>query len=156
TGESNITAQLVSTTGTLLGARINTGRTGTQPSVAFGNGKYLLVWQDNATSPSDHIYGQIIGADGQLVGTPFQIGDAVGGQKLDSFHEVAFDGQNFLVVFRDDRTAQNPGEGPWFVFGQFVAPDGSLVGGNFPISDNQGRNPAIGFNKTQYLVAWTE
>ena len=42
------------------------------------------------------------------------------------------------------------------MFGQFVAPDGTLVGGNFPISDNEGRNPAASFNGSQYLVAWTE
>src|SRR5439155_498037 len=83
--------------------------TGSRPSVAFGTTNYLLVWQDDAASPSDDIYGQLISRSGQLVGAPFPISAAAGEQELDSFQHVIFTGENFFVAWRDGRTASVPG-----------------------------------------------
>ena len=46
---ADITAQLVSQTGTLVGSRISVPRTGGAPFVAFDGNNYLMVWDDDAS-----------------------------------------------------------------------------------------------------------
>jgi hypothetical protein len=73
---NKITAQLVSPTGSLVGSRIQTGRTGDVPGglpiVAYGGNTYLMVWQDNA-SATDLPYGQLISRSGTLSGSTFPV-----------------------------------------------------------------------------------
>jgi len=72
--DHNIVGQQVDSDGHLIGDLISTGRTGGFPFVAFGGGNYLMVWTDDATSPNDDIYGQLVGTSGTLVGSAFPIG----------------------------------------------------------------------------------
>ncbi len=159
-GDSNspnsIIAQLVAPNGALIGSPINVGRTGARPSVAFGATNYLLVWQDDATAPSDDIYGQLISRSGQLIGAPFPISTANGQQELDSFQHVIKAGDNFFVAWRDGRTASVPDDGPTYVYGQFVSPAGNLVRSDIQISDNTGRALGLGFDGANILIAWNE
>ncbi len=151
---SNITAQLIGPNGNLLGARINIGRTGRAPTTYFGGGVYLVVWQDNANSPNDDIYGARINTAGQLLGAPFVISSAAGEQKLDSFRGIAFNGTNFFVIWRDKRAVTTGGQ--HYIYGQFVSPNGTLVGNDIQISDGSGNSAAVFFNGSNFLVAWVE
>jgi hypothetical protein len=105
--DHNITAQLVSQTGTLVGPRISTGRTGGLPFVAFDGTNYLMVWSDDATFPNDDIYGQFISPSGNLVGSPLCHKHGLLKTGLDfGSGNVAFDGVgNYLVIWTDYRTA---------------------------------------------------
>ena len=62
----NITAQLVSTNGSLLGSRIAIGRTGGIPKVGFDGTNYLVTWPDDALYPTNVIYGQLISRSGAV------------------------------------------------------------------------------------------
>jgi hypothetical protein len=162
TDQHNVGAQLVSQSGTRVGPLISTGHTtGGAPAVAFDGTNYLLLWADDATNPQDRVYGQLISPSGILVGAPFAIGPASGGQY--GILAATFGGTNYLVVWEDRRNDTNgnnqcdPGEGTCMdIWGQFVTPSGALHGSAIPISieeDNQ-RGPAVAFDGTRYLVAW--
>ncbi len=65
---------------------------------------------------------------------------------------VAFDGNNYLVVWKDKRS------GDCDIWGQFVSQDGSLVDTNFPICvvESNQISPEVCFGTTNYLVIWKD
>ena len=147
-----ITAQLVTTNGTLSGARISTGRFGGNPRVAFDGSRYLMVWADAGTFPNDDIYGQFFTRAGALSGSPFPICTATGEQSMDSFNHVVFDGSNYLVIWNDHRN----GDANTDIYAQLIKPDGSLSGGEIAISNEaeSQTGPTLGFDGSNYLAVW--
>lgn len=146
-----ITAQLFSPTGSLIGPRVSTGRFGGFPRTAFDGTNYLMIWEDVVNS-ANHIYGQFISRSGALVRTSFAISSASGNQFMDSVNHVAFDGTNYLVVWRDERN----GSGNRDIYGQLVSPAGTLFGSEIPIAtqaENE-QEPSTAFDGTNYLVIW--
>lgn len=154
THHSSITAQMISQTGELVGARISMGRTGGLPSVAFDGTNYLLVWQDDATRPNDDIYGQFISTSGTRVGSAFPISRARGRQGHEGISS-AFGGTDYLVVWTDERYSV-AGQGPRYVYGQLVSRIGGLVGSEIQISAEPGHLPSIAFDGTNFLSVWVD
>lgn len=155
----NVSAQLVSPTGGLLGPRIHIGRQsnaqhdrfdGPPLQASFDGTNYLLVWTDDANHPNDDIYGQFISRSGLRVGTPFSISTAPGRQLLDGFN-VAFGGSNYLVTWRDEGNTNDSN-----ICEQQAAPFGQLVGPEIVISGPAGSDftPALAFGRTAFLIAW--
>ena len=76
------------------------------------------------------------------------------------FPEVAFDGSNYLVVWRDTRSCSTPlssTECEHDIFGARVTPDGKVLDpGGFLISAMQGSKymPKVSFGGGRYLVVW--
>jgi hypothetical protein len=128
------------------------------PAVASGPGGYLVVWEDwrDLGTRSADIYGQLIGADGALLGTNFRIS---GTSATDLSPAVAWNdtAAEYLVVWQDWRDYGTRGQD---TYGQRVAADGSLEGTNFRISngDDDEYSPAVAWNETanQYLVIWQD
>ena len=157
---TNITAQLISTDGTLVGSRISTGRTGGIPYVGFGGTNYVLVWSDNklvAGGGNDQLYGQFISRSGALVGSPFTFGPTSeeedlqgGGGSL-----LAFDGNNYLAVW-DTGAFHNATSGN--VHAALFSQTGALVGSIIPITSGTSieLTPTVAFGKTNYLVVWND
>lgn len=149
--ENNITAQLIGPTGALVGSRIMIGRTGGVPGVSFDGTNYLLVWEDDAITSNDDIYGQRVSPAGALVGGAFLINGAAGDQHLDSiFNRVAFGGGKHLVVYRDDRS------GTKSVYGQLVSTTGALSGPEIIISADTlaAQEASVAFDGSNFLVVW--
>ncbi|MCR4318742.1 MAG: fibronectin type III domain-containing protein [Candidatus Brocadiaceae bacterium] len=149
---ADITAQLVSQTGALVGSRISVPRTGGVPSVAFDGNNYLMVWGDDANYPNDDIYGQFISTAGTLVGTPFAINQAAGYQDQSGLRSVIFDGLNYFVVWGSAPVRDGCND----EYGQFVKPNGQLLGS--PIKINQtgcgGGGTTLTFDGTRILAVW--
>ena len=144
-------AQRVSTSGTLVGSYISTGRQGSAPAVAFGGGYYLLVWGDTAGNPNRQIYGQLIDTAGSLAGSSFAI-SASG--SFDRRGGVAWDGNRFLVVYYRE---VNPTLNQSLVCSRFVTTAG-FVGPEIVISNgfgHQGHNN-VAFDGSNYLVGWID
>jgi len=159
----NITAQLVSQSGTLVGSRISVGRTGAAPFVAFDGTNYLLVWADTKFSQCDNkcevIYGQLISKSGTQIGSPFPISPEAGNNmQSETFGRIIFDGTNYFVVWD---YAPGPNDAPWpngctDEYGQFVTPSGTLLGQPIKINTTNcgGGGATVAFDGTNILVAW--
>jgi len=72
----------------------------TEVAVAYGEGKYFVVWRDGRSSSSvgDEVYGRMLDSSGNLLGDSFRISD-LGDKGPDRSPDVTFDGEKFLVVW---------------------------------------------------------
>jgi hypothetical protein len=159
-GNTQVYGQRVNTAGTAVGAafQISFSAGDTEPSdlsnIPFGGGNFLVVWEDLREGDGEDVYGQLVAASGVLMGPEI----AIATNKYDNRNaSVAFDGTNFLVVFTAERRpGMDDGED---VYGQFLSPSGSLVGGNFVIDENDIPSPnptAVCWDGEKYTVLFHE
>lgn len=170
-----IYGQRLSGSGTLIGNnfRISTQGTGSNtPFDAFDTvvaynsaaNEFLVVWEGDLTDNAFEIFGQRVGASGNLIGDNFQISyqGPAGDADYDAVDPaICYNATSneFLVTWSGDITA-----GETEIFGQRIDAAGHLVGNNFRIS-TQGpegnvlfvtEHPAISHNAVdnEYLVTW--
>ena len=159
TAHYDVTAQLVSPTGALVGPRISTGRTGGAPWVAFDGTNYLMVWEDDALYPVNRLYGAFISPAGNLVGSPFAFPVRSGASSRQAPQGIAFDGTNYLVLYSDDHDSSWPDLGGDYynsanLCGRFVTPAGT-VGDEFVVAANaEGTLQGLAWNGSAFLAAW--
>jgi hypothetical protein len=163
TTDWDIYGQRVSVDGTLLGGNfpISTAvERQRDPAVAYNStdNEYLVVWHDSGDPASDDLdtYGQRVSSAGTLVGDNFPISTAAGYQ----WHPaVAYNsaGNEYLVVWEDFRNFSLNYQD---IYGQRVGADGTLAGGNFPISSvaEIQVEPSLTYNSANnaYLVVWRD
>jgi hypothetical protein len=120
--------------------------------LAWGKGEYLAVWQDLRSHQRWEIYGARFRPDGTILdseGIPVAVG------KRNARHpQVAWDGNNFLVVWMEE----NEGRG-WDIAGVRVSPEGKLLDNErILIAQAPGdqASPALAWGKDRYLVVWME
>ncbi|MDP1813622.1 MAG: LamG-like jellyroll fold domain-containing protein, partial [Leadbetterella sp.] len=137
---NSITAQMVSTSGSLIGNRISLGRTGKGPGVIYDGTNYLLVWFDNYNA----VYGQFVKTSGNIVGSPFLIApeSAVSGKG----NGFAFGDSTFIIV----RTKNN------IHYAQRVSKSGNLIGTPIQTSMTEAGENAIAFDGKNYLIAFRD
>jgi len=157
----DINGQRVSAGGTLNGSLIivdSGANPNNSPEVAYSTtaGVYMVVEEEGSNEVRALIVSSAGTVDGQFV-----LSDSIPGALRDR-PAVAYNSvlNEFVAVWEDDR-ASLPSQ--FDVFGQRVAPTGSLIGGNFQISDvvegvNDQRQAAIAFNPGQsaFLVTWQD
>lgn len=121
------------------------------PAVAFGDTNYLVVWHDGRNGPFN-IYGARVTRSGVVLDSSgIAISTAPGDQLLPA---VAFDGINYLVVWRDDRPGLDHD-----IYGARVTPSGAVLdsaGIAISTAANFQTNPAVAFDGTNYLVVWSD
>ena len=162
-GDLDIYGQIVGGDGTLKGS-FGLTVTGRQayPDVAYNPAEdsYLVVWEDDRPGTPNHdVYGQVISADGALLGSDMVIASAISNQ----YDPVVGYGQNsrrYLVSWWDQRNGNRD------IYGQLVAGSGTLTGSNFAISTpstgslNDQEYPAIAVETTgqtdEFLVVWQD
>jgi hypothetical protein len=120
------------------------------PALAYGDGVYLVVWEDRRGGGYD-IYAARLTPDGTLLDVDgFVISDAADEQRKP---DVAFADGNFLVVWQDQR------DGAADIYGAQVDLDGLVLQpAGIPIAavaDGQ-ELPAIVSDGAQYFVAWQD
>lgn len=156
-----IYGQIVNANGTLGGGfGLSGANTQDYAAVTYNpdQNRYLVVWEDNRASSNDDIYGQVISADGSLVGNNFAIASA-GDNQFDpviAYHPAS---QTYLAAWWDRRNNN------YDIYGQIISTTGILSGSNLPISTPTGTSndqeyPAIaaltGGAPGQFLVAWQD
>lgn len=159
------------------------------PRVAYSTADhvYMVVWHDGRTRqlfPQDpistfkDIYGQIIKADGTLIGNNFPVsidpnntiykiyGNA---KRIQEYADIVYDSDRnrFMVVFEDDRDgtgnshpcSQQYDRLNLNIYGSFFDTSGRKLGNNFPIStapNTAERYPEVAYDpvQKQFLVVW--
>ena len=141
------------------------------PDIAPGGPGYLAVWQDQRTllggfpnaafeplrGNSQDIYATRLDASGNVLDTsPILVSNA---QHNQTWPRVAWNGQNWLVVFNSDYITEfSIAEG---VAAVRVSPEGQVLDARpIPIRAQQGSNtpdfPVVTSDGTNWLVAWEE
>ena len=134
------------------GFPISTAGSNFHPAVAFDGTSYLVVWNKFANGTQYEIYGARVTPTGGALGE-FPIFTAPGEQV---FPALAFDGTNYLVIWRDTRS----GSGPSIdtdLFGTRVTSAGNILDPlGIAIATAPGiQEPGgIAFDGTNYLVVW--
>ena len=154
TNESyQIYGQFISKAGTVVGAPFDISGLGIQfdgmKTMAYGGGKYLVTYT-RLTAPdsgddSRYIAGRMVDPNG-AVGSEFGISTGFG-----KASDVAFDGNNFFVVWCEDVADTE-------IRGRFVSPAGVPAA---EISVNASPAPSdnpksVTFDGTNYLVVWND
>src|ERR1019366_923845 len=153
---SSISAQLISLSGSLIGGMIAITSNSNQKlnslePVAYAAGRYLVVWND--FSNGTNVYGQLVSANGTMIGGNFVICPLMTGQ-YQKGSAVASDGTNFLVVWQYSTSGANQDTN--ITHGVFVSSAGA-VGTPFVIGQTYSAAPNVlyaVFNGTNYLVAY--
>ncbi|MCX6841759.1 MAG: T9SS type A sorting domain-containing protein [candidate division WOR-3 bacterium] len=126
------------------------------PSVAFDGTNYLVVWYDDRNGPNSDIYGTRVSKAGAVLdasGIAITPNTPTSGQQYAS---VAFDGNNYLVVWQDYRNGSYTD-----IYGARVSQSGSVLdAGGILVSTNTPTSyediPSVAFDGSNYLVIWTE
>ncbi len=111
---------------------------------------YLVVWGDERSGEWD-LYGARVSAEATVLdraGFPIAVG-----QQAQWTGGVSFDGNNYLVVWKDH------GSGNWDVYGARITQEGEVLDpGGFPIAvaDHDCDDPGVSFDGTNYAVVWTD
>jgi hypothetical protein len=152
-GSFQIRGVRVSPSGTVLdsaGFVICQGPTVSFPSVAPGCTDLLVVWQDYRNDTAD-IYGARVTPDGTVLDPQ---GLALSRRAAEAWTpDVAFDGMNFLVVWRDDRNGYDDVYATRVTQGGLpMDPDGISVCS----ASNHQWAPSVAFGDGCYLVAWED
>ena len=121
------------------------------PAVAFDGTNYLVVWQEERTSSWD-VYGARVSPAGTVLDQGGIVISTAPGNQYEP--TVAFDGTNYLVTWCDSRSGTDNRD----IYGARVSPAGSVLDpAGIAISTAAGAqtSPALAFDGTNYLVAWT-
>ena len=149
---TNISVQLISPAGALLGSPVTIGQNPSLPpptvGIACGQTNYLLGWSDASVTSGVTMFGQLLSQGGVKAGSPFRLLQSQGTHGFQALSRLVSDGTNFLVTWQDNIDNS--------LYGQLVTAGGALAGAEFLISGQQvgGNNNAVAFGKTNYLVVW--
>lgn len=146
-----VSGRFVSTQAQPSGSAITIATTETYkyitPRVAYSGHNYFVTWADMLPLTFNfNIYGQLIDADGSLVGDRVTIADESAPEIQPT---IVFNGARFLVAWNDSGT----------IWGRYVDTLGQCQGPSFPISESTGRtrsNPWAIASDTNFLVIWEE
>jgi hypothetical protein len=119
-------------------------------ATAFGDSVYLVAWADYRTGEGPDIYCSRVTADGQVLDPDGIVVSAEASNQ--DYPDVSFDGENFLVVWQDDRNASFLN-----IYGARVSPAGAVLdpGGIVVAADTFGDwHPSVGFTGIDHLVVW--
>jgi predicted nucleic-acid-binding Zn-ribbon protein len=155
---SDIYGARVSQNGTVLdtnGFAISTDIYGQYfPTIAFDGTNYLVVWHDERNGVHAYdIYGARVSQAGNVLDpNGIAISTALNRQ---GFPAIAFDGINYLIVWRDERNGANNSD----IYGTRVSQTGIVIDTNgIAISGAEYSqwNPSVAFDGTNYLVVWED
>ena len=150
--QANITAQLVSSSGALVGSRISTGHTGGPPQVAFDGKNYLIIWTDvydDKNIATGSMYGQFVNTSGNLVGQSFVIVTGVN-SKWGRGTAISYNDTTYLVTYLKG------GDKASYLYGQRLSRSGTLIGNPIKITSNYAREAYMAYDGTNYLIAWVD
>jgi MYXO-CTERM domain-containing protein len=131
-------------------ASISANGTSSKPAVAYGGGKYEVVWQDSRTGNAE-IYGGRVSATGTVL-DPSGV-NITNSAATQSSPQIAFGGSTFLVTWLDSRTGSNN------IYGARVATTGLVTDatGIAVTNTTTSKDPAsLVYGGTDFMVTWAD
>lgn len=156
----DIKGALVDTSGTIVKrftiCNANLGQY--DPCVAYGNGKFFVVWEDARDSTNNYdVYGRIFDTNGNPLTPDFQVS---GGPNYQGEPWICSDNQGtFIVVYED---GYNPATGPFSLYAQRLDSNGNKLGARITIAQGSENLdnifPSVAYNQQteRYFVAWND
>jgi phosphoribosylformylglycinamidine (FGAM) synthase PurS component len=120
-----------------------------RPAIAFDGANFLVTWDDERRAPSD-IFAARVTPQGTVL-DPAGIAVSTAAQTQES-PAIAFDGDNFLVVWEDYRSHST-----YNIYAARVTSSGAVLDtGGIAVSTAGGSqmSPAVAFDSTNFLVVW--
>jgi hypothetical protein len=121
------------------------------PAVAFDGSSYLVVWEDDRSGITNHIYGSRVSSGGVVLDSA---GITIATQMYAHANPaIAFDGTNYMVAWEDYRTNY------WDIYASRITTAGSVIDtAGIPVctAANQQYKPQLAFDGTDYLVVWED
>ena len=161
TNSNDIYGRRVSTAGALLDAAdiaiASTTDAELAPAIASNGSDYLVTWLTSNVGTGLDIEGSRVTAAGVVSDSPALAIAVAPGIQRDQ--KVASDGTDYMVAWQDSREGGAPGSQDSIYAGRVVAATGALPDGTGLVVTNAGGpqiDPAIGYNGTDYLVAWKD
>ena len=120
-----------------------------QPSVGFDGTNFLVVWEDKRTGSGEEFGARV--TPGDLVLDPSGVQLTEGANALGRMPGLAFDGTNFMLVWRTGDTTVRAAR---------ISTSGSSVTNldppnGFLITDaGESKYPAVAFDGTNYMAVW--
>jgi hypothetical protein len=120
------------------------------PTITFGSTNYLVAWSETHSGSSDDIYGKRVNQSGIVLDSNgIAISTAAHYQWLPS---VAFDGNNYLVVWHDERTYTYPN-----IYCSRVNQSGFVLDTNgiaISTASTYESFPCVAFDGANYIIVW--
>ena len=121
--------------------------------VAYDGENYLVIWQEGMPTQEAHIRAQFVSSTGTMIGQNFSIRpDDLPAGTAQIYPDIVFDGNNYFVVWDDNRTGSRS------IYGQFISPAGEFIGDNVVITTEGAAQFLVqtAFNGTHFLVVWAD
>ncbi len=125
------------------------------PTLSFDGENYLVVWQGKRTPKIWNVYFTRVSRNGEVIDNPVPVCPSLKNQASPA---VAFDGQNYFIVWQDKREGKF-----WDIYGAKVASSGEILDNNgiaisSTFEDNSSRGdkwrPVLSWNGKYYLIVW--
>jgi len=159
----HLVGQRIAANGQPLGSPVVLGtNVGFPPAAALAGARTnaLVAWSDYSRSNGVTMFGRLCSPASATVGPAFPLLPSAGSHGFQRVRGVASDGTNYLVLWVD--SADELEDGLFGkVYGQFVTGAGTLAGSEFVVASGGANyaiheDVAVGFGRTNYLVAWQQ
>ena len=126
------------------------------PSISTdSSGNFVITWMDNRNGDYDYdIYAQRYAIDGSTFGTNFKVND----DQTSAWQEspsISINSGNFVISWEDERSGDRD------IYAQRYASDGSVLGTNFKVNDDQinvwQESPSISIDGSgNFVITWID
>ncbi len=153
----DIYGQMLDASGSPIGSefRVNSYTTSYQnwPSVCSNGVSYLITWSGYGASGSSYgIYGQMLDASGNLIGSEFRVNTYTSSDQ--KYPSVCSNGTGYLVTW----SGYGASGSSYDIYGQMLDASGNLIGSEFRVNtytSSDQNYPSVCSNGFSYLITWS-
>ncbi|MCD4683018.1 MAG: hypothetical protein K8R86_07020, partial [Bacteroidales bacterium] len=126
------------------------------PAIAVDpNLNFVVTWLDRRNGFEWDVYAQRFSNDGTPLGSNFKVNEEPGNEEQEDATVSIDSCGNFVIVWTDEKS------GDWDIYGQRYLADGTAIGGNFKINDDEGNESQYwptskGDKNGNFIVSWVD